>query len=379
MKFIHISDLHIGRRLHEHSLIEDQRHILKKITDLAADIRPDAVLIAGDVYDKSVPPTEAVGVLDDFLVSLSEFRIPVLVIAGNHDSAERLSFGSRLMSHAGVYISDSYNGDVRPVTLNDSHGECRIYMLPFVRPSAVRRFFEDREISSYTDAIGAAVEKMAPDMGVRNILLCHQLVIGTERSESEDISVGGLDGIDPSVLECFDYVALGHLHRAQCATRENIRYSGSPLKYSLSEWRDSKGVTLVTLGAKGECEVEHIPLTPLRELHRLRGSYEELMSRDFYEGTSYREDYVGITLTDEDDVPDAYARLRTVYHNLLCIDYDNTRTREGGGAIELDKVRPATPFELFSDFYAMRNGAPLGDEREKYISELIDGIWGCEE
>ncbi len=379
MKFLHISDLHIGKRLHEHSLIEDQRYILKKITETAASIRPDAVLIAGDVYDKSVPTVEAVGVLDDFLVTLSELGIPALIIAGNHDSAERLSFGSRLMSRAGIYISNSYDGKSEPVILHDSYGECRIYMLPFVRPSGVRRFFEDREIDSYTDAIGAAVDGMRLDTGVRNVLICHQLVIGADRSDSEEVSVGGLDGIDSSVLECFDYVALGHLHRAQSCAREHIRYSGSPLKYSLSEEKDSKGMTLVTLGEKGDIAVEHIPLKPLRELCHLYGSYDELMSRSFYDNTTYRDDYVGITLTDEDDVPDAYARLSTVYRNLLSIDYDNTRTRMGGGVTELDKVRQASPLELFSDFYAMRNGAPMDSEREKYITDLIDGIWGCEE
>lgn len=378
MRFLHISDLHIGKRLHEFPLAEEQRYMLERVLDIVDERQPNGVLISGDVYDKSIPSTDAVGMFDDFLVALCDRGVRTFVIAGNHDSAERLSFGSRIMASGGVHICGSYNGETVPITVLNGEEECNVYMLPFVRPASVRRFF-DCEIESYTDALAAVIERMNIDPKRNNILLAHQMVVGAECSGSEDVSVGGVDGVSASVFEKFDYVALGHIHRAQRCGSERVRYCGSPMKYSLSEATDTKSAILLTLSRSGELTTEQIPIPPLHDMHRLRGSYDELMSREFYEGKPYREDYVGITLTDEDDVPDAMARLHTVYHRLLTISYDNNRTRNGNTTADGASSCSVSPCQLFSEFYELRNGRPLGADAEEHVKDIIDEIWGCEE
>ena len=235
MKFFHLSDLHLGRRMYEFSLIDDQKFILEELLCLAAEEHPDAVVIAGDIYDRAVPSAEAVELFDSFLTELAGRRIPVLAIAGNHDSPERIAFGAGLMAPSGVHLSPVYNGRVEPVTLSDAYGEVRFYLLPFIKPANVRRFYPDAVIESYTDALRCAVEHMDIAPSTRNVLVTHQFVTGGVRSESEDITVGGTDNVDAAVFDGFDYVALGHLHGAQSIGRETLRYSGTPLKYSFSE------------------------------------------------------------------------------------------------------------------------------------------------
>ena len=380
MKLIHLSDLHLGKRLNEFSLLEDQAYILLKILQVIDEEQPDAVLIAGDVFDKSVPSAEAVELLDDFLVRLAgrSFhgqKLRTFVISGNHDSPERLAFGSRLMEGSGVYISPAYDGRVEPVTLTDSFGPVNIYMLPFVKPGHVRRFFPEEKIESYTDALRVALREMKPDFSQRNVLLAHQFVTGAERSESEEVSVGGLDNVDVSAFEGFDYVALGHIHGPQNIGSERIRYCGTPLKYSFSEAKQQKSVTVAELGEKGTLSVHTVPLIPRREMAELRGSYEELMRRSFYEGRSWQEDYVRITLTDEQDVPEALSRLRVVYRNLMKLDYDNTRTRH---AFQLDGAEDAekkAPLELFSEFYEKQNGVRPSEEQAALLQKMIEEIW----
>ena len=263
MKLLHLSDLHLGKRVNEFSMLEDQAYILTKILNTIDDEKPDAVLIAGDVYDKSVPSAEAVGLFDDFLVKLAKKQVPAFVISGNHDSPERLAFANRLIDASGIHLSPVYSGDVRPVTLTDAFGPVHIYMLPFVKPAHVRRFFPDEEIISYTDALAAAIRQMDPDLSARNVLLTHQFVTGAERSESEEISVGGTDNVDASVFEGFDYVALGHIHGPQNIGSERIRYCGTPLKYSFSEASHKKSVTVAELGEKGSLTVRTVPLLPM--------------------------------------------------------------------------------------------------------------------
>ena len=238
MRFIHLSDLHIGKRVNEFPMLEDQEFILTKILNIIDEQKPDGVIIAGDVYDKSVPSAEAVELFDDFLVRLSKRDMKVFVISGNHDSAERIAFGGRLMDKSGIYMSPVYNGKIEPVALSDEFGDVNIYMLPFVKPSNVRRFFPESEITSYTDAVKVAIDSMNIDTAKRNILITHQFVTGATRTESEDVSVGGTDNVDVSVFDSFDYVALGHIHRSQKCGSEYIRYSGTPLKYSFSEAND---------------------------------------------------------------------------------------------------------------------------------------------
>ena len=375
MKFAHLSDLHLGKRLCEQSLLEDQREILRRILAILDEERPDGVLIAGDVYDKPVPPAEAVQLFDEFLVQLAQRGAPVFVISGNHDSAERIAFGGRLMSARGVYMAPVYDGRVEPVTLTDAFGPVDIYLLPFIKPAGVRRFFPDREILTYTDAVSAAVEAMAPDPARRSVLVTHQFVTGAARCESEDLSVGGSDNVDASVFDAFDYVALGHLHGPQAAGRPTLRYCGSPLKYSFSEVSQTKSVTLMELAEKGRVEVRTRPLTPLRELVELRGRYEELTLRSFYQATSYPEDYLHITLTDEEDIPDAVGKLRVIYRNLLKLDYDNTRTRAGRWDAQLPDARRKSPLELFAELYEKQNGQPMSAEQSDFLREMIEKIW----
>lgn len=374
MKFIHLSDLHIGKRINEYSMLEDQAHILSSIIDIIDDVKPDAVIIAGDVYDKAIPSAEAVQLFDDFLVKLSERSLHVFVISGNHDSPERISFGARLMEKSGIHLSPVYDGNIKSVTLKDTYGSVHIHMLPFIKPAHVRRFFDSEDIVSYTDAVRVALSKQAFNKNERNILITHQFVTGAQRTESEEISVGGSDNVDSGVFEGFDYVALGHIHRAQSCGADNIRYSGTPLKYSFSEAKDNKSVTVAELFEKGTVKISQIPLVPLRDMHEIKGTYNSVMMRDFYKDTTYTEDYMHITLTDEDDIPDAIGRLRTVYHNLMKLDYDNLRTR-GENIIDNIKYEESkTPLEHFSEFYELQNNQPMSQMQHEFIKNMIEKL-----
>lgn len=373
MKFMHISDLHLGKRVNEFSMLEDQEYILTKIINIIDEAEVQGVLIAGDVYDKTVPSAEAVELFDSFLVRLSKRGLRVFVISGNHDSAERIAFGGRLMDKSGIYMSPVYNGSVEPIKLTDEYGDINIYMLPFIKPSGVKRFFPDSEIVSYTDALKTAVDSMEIDTEKRNILITHQFVTGADRTESEDIAVGGTDNVDASVFCAFDYVALGHIHRAQrCAGSEYIRYSGTPLKYSFSEAGDKKTVTIIEMKEKGSISLDFIPLSPKRDMAEIKGTYEQLTLKSFWENTSYNEDYMHITLTDEEDIPDALTKLRVIYKNIMKLDYDNKRTRTMNSIGGAENVREKTPFEHFSEFYELQNGQPLSEEQALFIAELIE-------
>lgn len=374
MKFLHLADLHLGKRVNGFSMLEDQAHILRQILAILDDEQPDGVLIAGDVYDKSVPSVEAVELLDGFLTELRTRGVPVLLISGNHDSPERLAFGGRVMDSCGIHISPVYDGALAPVTLHDEFGPVHVWLLPFVKPAHVRRWFPDADIESYTDAVAEAVAHMDIDTAARNVLVTHQFVTGGARSGSEELSVGGTDNVDSGVFAPFDYVALGHLHGAQHIGRETIRYAGSPLKYSFSEARQHKSVTVVTLGEKGDVQVRTAALTPLRELREIRGSYDELTARSFYEHTTYRSDYLHLILTDEQDVFDAMSRLRTIYPYLMTLDYDNARTRAAGGMSVPAETERRTPSELFEALYLRQNHRPMSEVQRAYIAQLMEQI-----
>ncbi|MCR5150569.1 MAG: exonuclease SbcCD subunit D [Clostridiales bacterium] len=375
MKLIHLSDLHLGKRVNEFSMAEDQEYILKKIINIIDSEKPDGVIIAGDVYDKPIPPTEAIELFDSFLFRLSQMNLQVFIISGNHDSPERLSFANRLIDQSGIHISRDYNGEVTPFTLNDEYGEVRIYMLPFIKPVHVRQFFPDEAVESYTDAVRTAVNKMEVSDSVRNVIVTHQFVTGAARSESEEISVGGSDNVDASVFNGFDYVALGHIHNPQNIGAERIRYCGTPLKYSFSEASHQKSVTVVELKEKGSLSVKSIELVPLRDMVELKGTYDELTLKSFYEGTSYQTDYVHITLTDEDDIPGAVSRLRVIYQNLMKLDYDNKRTRHNARISGAGDVENKTPLDLFAEFYVKQNGYEMTGEQLGFMKEMIEKIW----
>lgn len=374
MKLIHLSDLHLGKRVNEFSMLEDQQYILTEILQIIDREKPDGVMIAGDVYDKSVPSAEAVALLDDFLVRLAKRDLQVFLISGNHDSPERMAFGGRLMAQSGVHLAPVYDGKVSPITLTDEYGPVNLYLLPFLKPAHVRRCFPEREILTYTDALAAAIEAMGVDPAQRNVMVTHQFVTGAARCDSEEISVGGTDNVDVSVFEPFDYVALGHIHGPQQVGRETVRYCGTPLKYSFSEAKHQKSVTVVELGEKGAVSVRTVPLTPMRDLAELRGTYEELTFRGFYQGTSYPRDYVHITLTDEEDIPDAVSKLRIIYPNLMKLDYDNKRTR-AGIVLERAEDQQRSPLELLEEFYEKQNGQPMGEEQRAFAKNLMERIW----
>ena len=370
MKLIHLSDLHLGKRVNEFSMLEDQKHILWEILRITEQEKPDAVLIAGDVYDKAVPPAEAVTLLDEFLVRLAGMGLQVFMISGNHDSAERIAFGGRLMEHSGIHLSPVYTGEVRPFTLKDPEGEIRIYMLPFVKPADVRRVYPEEETGSYTEALRTAVRHLEADPSVRNILIAHQFVTGASRSDSEDVSVGGMDNVDASAFDGFDYVALGHIHGPQNIGNSRIRYCGTPLKYSFSEKDHVKSVTVVTLEKKGNPEIRTVPLIPLHDMREIRGTYEELTLKSTYDGTA-TDDYLHVVLTDEDDVPDALARLRTIYPNIMKLDYDNRRTRSSSVVEAAEGAERKSGIELFGEFFLPQNGMPLSDEQRAFAEELL--------
>ena len=374
MKLIHLSDLHIGKRVNEVSMIEDQEYILLQILQIIDEEKADAVLIAGDVYDKSVPSAEAVMLFDDFLFRLAKRKVPTLIISGNHDSPERLAFGNRLLEQGGIHISSVYDGSVQSVTLADAYGEVVFWLMPFVKPAHVKRFFSDAGIESYTDACRVVVEKMAMDPQKRNVLLTHQFVTGATTCESEELSVGGSDNVDASVFEDFDYVALGHIHGPQNIGSNRIRYCGTPLKYSVSEAQHHKSVTVVNLGAKGELELQLRPLVPKRDLRQIRGTFAQVTDKAFYDGTA-TEDYIHVVLTDEEDVPEAVGKLRLIYPNLMHLRYDNTRTRTNQIIDGAQDVQRKSQLELFEELYQQQNNQPMSQQQREFIQELIESVW----
>lgn len=374
MKLMHLSDLHLGKRVHTVSMLEDQAHILRQILQIAAQQQVDAVLIAGDIYDKGVPPAEAVSLFDEFLTELARQGKLVCIISGNHDSAERLAFGAQLLDGRGIYVAPVYNGTVRRVELRDAFGPVQIHLLPFLKPAMVRRVFPEETIETENDALRCAIGHMELDGTARHVLLSHQFVTGAVRCESEELSVGGLDNVDAKVYAPFDYVALGHLHGPQ-NIGANLRYCGTPLKYSFSEAGQKKSVTLVELGEKGRVERAAVPLEPLHDLRELRGSYLELTRREFYAATAV-EDYLHIILTDEEDVPDAAAKLRTIYPNLMHLSYDNRRTRQSQELQLAEAMEEKTPLALLEEFYELQNNAPLSEEQRAFARHMIEEIWG---
>lgn len=374
MKIMHLSDLHIGKKVNEYSMLQDQIYILKEILRIIDNEKVETVIIAGDVYDRSLPPNEALELFDEFLYQLSGRNVNVFVISGNHDSPERISYGGRMMTENKIFLSPVYDGNVKPITLNDDYGEVNFYLLPFVRPADIRRYFPDENIENYTDAVKVAIDNMNVDFSEKNILITHQFVTGAELSESEDIIVGGTDNVSGEVFDGFDYVALGHIHREQTVGKDNIRYCGTPLKYSFSEAKNIKSVTILDFNDKGNIEYSKIPLTPFRDMREIRGTYYELTLKSSYESTN-TEDYLHITLTDEEDIPDAIGKLRSIYPNIMKLDYDNLRTRGSGTVDAIENIESKSPFELFADLFKQQNNQDMSEEQEEIMRNLIDKIW----
>ena len=382
MKLIHLSDLHLGKRVNDFSMIEDQRLILDRILEIIDEEKPQAVLIAGDIYDKPLPPAEAVSLFDDFISRLSETDAEIFIISGNHDSAERLSFGSQIMDKQGVHFAGRYDGSTRCFSMEDEYGRVNIYLLPFIKPVHVRQAFIDNEkaaeIVSFTDALRFAIEKMEIDTGERNVLVAHQFCTGSARSDSEEIPVGGLDNVDTSVFSPFDYTALGHLHGPQNAGTIRIRYCGSPLKYSFSETDQTKSVTVIEVGEKtdDECRIsiKATELIPLRDMKVKKGTFAKLTDNGYLKSAS-SDDYMRIILTDEEDVIGALSVLRAIYPNIMRLEYDNTRTRSASIASGSEANDARTPIEIFAALYEEQNGKPMNEEQTGIIAGLIEKVW----
>lgn len=374
MKFLHLSDLHLGKNLNGFSLYQDQAYILHQVVQIAQNEQIEAVIIAGDIFDKSVPNSQAIQLFDEFLTSWAELNLPVFIISGNHDNAQRVAFGANLFKQNNIFISPVYNGNISPITLEDNFGKINFYLLPFLKPTTVRNFFPDEEITSYNQAIEVALKNISLNTDERNILIAHQFVTGAYICDSEDIVVGGIDNIDANLFQDFDYVALGHLHTPQTILRKSIRYCGTLLKYSFSEINQEKSLTIVDFFTKNDINIKTISLSPLHDMRKLKGSYADLTLKSNYEHTN-TTDYLAIILTDEEDIPDAINRLRSIYPNIMQLSYENTRTNTAKQLANIDIHNLKSPLTLFKEFYTQQNNQDLNTEQNAILEELIHDIW----
>lgn len=372
MKLVHLSDFHIGKRINGFSMLEDQKYILEQILAVIRQEKPDGVVLAGDIYDKPVPPAEAVQLFDGFLTALAETGTNVFAVSGNHDSPERTAFGSRLMTGQQIYLSPVYDGRGTSIRLKDEWGEAVIHMLPFIKPALARHVFK-KEISTYTEALGEALDQLQISPEDRNVLVAHQFVTGASLCESEELIVGGIDQVPASLFDKFDYVALGHIHSPQYVGRKTVRYCGTPLKYSFSEASQTKTVTVAELKEKGSVFIKEIPLKPLRDMRKIRGTYQEITALDFYRGTD-TEDYLQVTLTDEKDIPDGLQKLRTIYPNLMQLEYDNARTRQDRTVEGARKIRRKSPLELVEEFYEIQNNNAISPEQRSFVEKTVEKL-----
>ena len=358
MRFIHTADLHLGKRLHDVPLLEDQIYMLGELRKLAVERAADAVLIAGDVYQSSSPPSEAMSAFDSFVTALAADGIRVFAVSGNHDSERRIAYLASLVRGSGIYVSERFTGTLQQFTLTDEHGEIVVSLLPFVKPINVRRCFPEETIESYQDAVAAVLRRSPIDTAKRNILVCHQFITGAEPAGSEELSVGGVENIDAALFGDFDYVALGHIHRAQRVGRETVRYAGSPLKYSLAEAGHKKSVAVVDMGAKGDVNIELVPLEPLHDVREVEGFIAEIMRMP------YSEDYVRVTVRDELVPPDARVTVATVFPNLLRFEVRNSKTGEAAESIAVQDVEDKSVEELFCEFFCLQNNGTQPDEEQ---------------
>lgn len=376
MRFLHLSDLHIGKKVNGFSMLDEQRNAFKQVIGYIDTEKPDAVLIAGDIYDRTVPSIEAVHLFDDFLTDLAAKEVTVILISGNHDSPERLNYASRLLSERKLYLCGVFDGTLRSVILSDEYGELKFWLLPFVKPSGVRSMFADKVIESYTDAINVILDSADIDYSKRNILLSHQFYtsegITPTRSESEINPVGGLDAVDVELLSKFDYAALGHLHGAQ-GVGGSVRYAGSPIKYSFSEWKQKKSVTVVEIKDKKNITITTLPLIPLHDMREIKGPLKQLMS-DEVSSQGNREDYLRVILTDEEEIIDPMGKIRSIYPNVMALDFENSRTNID--ALETLKdtgqLEKLSPYDMFSEFFLGITGAVMSEEQVEIVRELLE-------
>lgn len=375
MKLLHLADLHLGKRLGEYDLLEDQARLLAQVRTLCRERQVEVILLAGDIYDRTIPPAAATELLDEFLTGLIVDGVKVFLISGNHDSGERLRFGSRLFRDKGLYITSEFTGELSRVTLTDEFGPLHIWSLPFTRLGTIRHFLPETAARSYDEGVGEILSQAPVVTSERNVILAHQFITsgGAEPtlagSESSDVHVGTVDNVDVSHFHAFDYVALGHIHRGQQVGRETVRYSGSPLKYSLSEVRVEKSALLVTMEEKGKISIEKCPLRPLRDLRHITGPLDSLLDPAHVEQP---QDFMWVTLTDETPVLDAIGQVKAVYPNTVKLDYDNSLTRAAVG-MPPRQVRQKSLDTLFSEFYQMVTGNPPTQEEWNLVRDCLEG------
>lgn len=374
MKLAHISDLHLGKTLYNYSLIEDQEYILEQIVGILVEKKVEVLMIAGDVFDKNVAPEAGLKVFRKFLNRLVESKIKVLIISGNHDSAERLTFGGEFMTEKGIFFSKVYDGKIEPVSFEDEYGPVNFYLLPFIKPQIVNHYIEGNEIDTYEEAVQFAVKNMNINTSERNVILAHQNILSAKRCESEENIIGGLDAVSDAVFKDFDYTALGHIHSQQKIGKNNVFFCGTPLKYSVSEFDQEKKMPIISLAEKGKLDIEMIPLIPKRDLRKITGTLDEILTSAKNDPNNH-EDFIDITLTNEDEVMDAMASLRTVYPNVLKLSYDNKASRAAENVEKFSGVNEKKPLEIFEAFYQSRRGTEMNDEQKNYIQALIEKIW----
>lgn len=447
MRWMHLADLHIGKKVNGFSMLEDQKYVLEQVLEIAKEQNLDGMILAGDIYDKSVPSGEAVQLLDWFLTEVVKLELPIYMVSGNHDSGERLSFGSKLLEKSRVHVASVYNGELQPIVLEDAYGPVYVYLLPFMKPIHVRRAFEkkrlhedggvpevtleeaaeglpkeateglpgeaaeglpeeateglpeeaaeglpeeameglpeeatektgtEEEIKDYNEAIAKVLSEANVNPSARNLLVAHQLVTGAATCDSEELSVGGLDNINAELFADFDYVALGHIHGPQSMTRESIRYAGTLLKYSFSECDHKKCITIVELKEKGEVNIETIPVKFRRDMRIMKGEYATLMSKSYYESSNC-QDYIKVILTDEKEIPEVMGRLRTVYPNIMLLEYENSKTRSRAEEVAGKRTEEKQPMEYFKEFYFRQNGIEMDEKQERIVLEQMKEIWG---
>ena len=377
MKFFHLSDLHIGKIVNGFSMIAEQKHAFEQVVGYIKTECPVAVIIAGDVYDRAIPNVESVRVFDDFITALAQSDTAVILISGNHDSPERMSYASRLLAENRLFFYGTFDGTIHKIALSDEYGDVNFWLLPFFKPSSVRGMFADQEIESHQDAVAAALEVTEIDDTSRNVLVSHQFYtkagVSPERSDSELTLVGGLDAVDAGLIERFDYAALGHLHGRQSVDSKHIRYCGSPIKYSFSEWRQEKSVTVVKLAEKGNLTVESLPLIPLHDMREIKGEIGTLMSDDI-SSLADKDDYLRVILTDEDEMIDPMGKLRSVYQNIMSLDFENSRTSIDYSTIstEAETVEKLSPYDLFCEFYLSVQGSEMSEEQAVIVRRLLE-------
>lgn len=370
MRFLHLADLHIGKRVNGFSMIEDQKFVFEQVYNVIENEKIDGIIMAGDIYDKPVPSAEAVKLFDEMLTRLVSINLPIFVISGNHDSAERIGFGSDILPAAKVYMSRVYNGNLQKIELEDDYGKINVYLLPFIKPATVKNIYKEAEIKDYDDALEYVLSQEKIDETKRNVIVSHQFVTGAMRSESEEVSVGGLDNVSVENYEAFDYVALGHIHRAQQMGRESARYAGTLLKYSFSEEKHNKSMTIVDLKEKGNIEIKEIPVKPLHDLKTIKGKFSKITSEEFYKELK-KEDYYRAVLTDEDDILNAIGKLKSIYPNLMSMEYDNTRTRSYSVVDNVETGEAKSPLDYFEEFFEKQNGRKMSEKQRNYLLEIL--------